>query len=678
MRTTTLRISRACNNACPFCDVHGDLDQKAIAPAALRSALDAAVGRGVQRVIFSGGEPSLSGQLVAAISYARALGLRTALATNGRLLCDPARVGRVEAAGLDELWLTLHSVDPEVHNALVGGDPLAYGQTRRALEIAPRAWQRTVRAIVTTRNLDAVPGLLALCAAEGATLELRRLTPAEQATEIARVAPELDPGDDAALEVLDLATRAAATLGVSLRARGFARAPTRAAPGPLSRADGHDAATLADDRLSPRMSAGLLAPDADTLRGLCAAAHATVDAVALGWAVRGAPWRDVAPALGGDGQTALPADLPPELSDRLTRPRRPAGWEAARGRIEVIAAPPGDAWSSASVLPGLVHRLRERGANVRWHSPYDHTFDPARVEPPDRRGLPAIGASLRALVRGPTAPLPHPLRVDPADPAARAAYDAFVNGLDLAGADCVIAPDLEIAGRLRARLPPTVRVECHDDAMLEGMLEVPGERDVIRTPFMYHFNLFGWVGVAPATLLARPSPVFRGHVPTGIPAERCAAPCALIVDPVDAALAVPEAARRLSPPASPTPSALAELASARFVILPWAEAKPQRHLRWIGLAQAAGRPLLAPDLPVIRDHIRHGVDGLLVPPGDRAAWSAALRALADDATLARLARGAAAAAEAADVDRWARELIEGAPATRVIGAADGRGPWRLW
>jgi glycosyltransferase involved in cell wall biosynthesis len=57
-------------------------------------------------------------------------------------------------------------------------------------------------------------------------------------------------------------------------------------------------------------------------------------------------------------------------------------------------------------------------------------------------------------------------------------------------------------------------------------------------------------------------------------------------------------------------------------------------------AWAAGVPVIASDLGVMARAVRHGVDGLLVPPGDVDAWAATLaRLAAAPQELARLAQG---------------------------------------
>lgn len=79
----------------------------------------------------------------------------------------------------------------------------------------------------------------------------------------------------------------------------------------------------------------------------------------------------------------------------------------------------------------------------------------------------------------------------------------------------------------------------------------------------------------------------------------------------------------------------------RAVVVPsrWYENFPYAVLE----AQAAGRAVVASDIGGIPEQITHGVDGLLVPPGDAPALREALRSLLEDPELAgRLGKAAAA------------------------------------
>jgi phosphatidyl-myo-inositol alpha-mannosyltransferase len=95
-------------------------------------------------------------------------------------------------------------------------------------------------------------------------------------------------------------------------------------------------------------------------------------------------------------------------------------------------------------------------------------------------------------------------------------------------------------------------------------------------------------------------------------------------------------------------------------------------------AFAAATPVLASDIPGYRDVLRHGHDGLLVPPGDALALAEALRLLALDPSLR--ARMAASARERAERFAWPHVTTEvldtyeqavrvGAPSTNVARVA---------
>ncbi len=71
-------------------------------------------------------------------------------------------------------------------------------------------------------------------------------------------------------------------------------------------------------------------------------------------------------------------------------------------------------------------------------------------------------------------------------------------------------------------------------------------------------------------------------------------------------------------------------------------------------AAAAGRPIVASDVPGCREVVQHGENGLLVPPGDPAALADALTLLADNPAL-RQKMGAAGRVKA--VNRFANEKI---------------------
>lgn len=102
---------------------------------------------GAQRLLVSGGEPLLRARdALALVEQSHRLELRTALMTSGHGL-DPALLGELYAAGLNEISTSLDGATPAVHDAWRAMD----GNHARVLEMlgwarALRGRKRTVRA----------------------------------------------------------------------------------------------------------------------------------------------------------------------------------------------------------------------------------------------------------------------------------------------------------------------------------------------------------------------------------------------------------------------------------------------------------------------------------------------------------------------------------------------------
>lgn len=88
-------------------------------------------------------------------------------------------------------------------------------------------------------------------------------------------------------------------------------------------------------------------------------------------------------------------------------------------------------------------------------------------------------------------------------------------------------------------------------------------------------------------------------------------------------------------------------------------------------AMAAGRPIIAADLPTLREVLTDGETALLVPPDEPGAWLAALARLRADPGFA--ARLAAAARNAAEPYSW-RRRAEGILAAMARAEASARSP----
>ena len=112
----------------------------------------------------------------------------------------------------------------------------------------------------------------------------------------------------------------------------------------------------------------------------------------------------------------------------------------------------------------------------------------------------------------------------------------------------------------------------------------------------------------------------------------------------------------------PQPEVARELGRARVVAVPVRRTEMTlRHTSPLKAfeAMAAGRPILASDLPSSREFLRHGENAWLVPPDDAGALTdGIIRLLRDDAVSERIARAAFEDAVAFSWDARARRLLD--------------------
>ena len=112
----TVRIIFRCNQSCTFCFVSTHLPSPP--PEMVEAAIRTAAARSY-RIALSGGEPTLEPRLVDWVRLARSLSTgQIALQTNALRLDDASLVARLEEAGLDEAFVSLHGATPAVSDAV--------------------------------------------------------------------------------------------------------------------------------------------------------------------------------------------------------------------------------------------------------------------------------------------------------------------------------------------------------------------------------------------------------------------------------------------------------------------------------------------------------------------------------------------------------------------------------
>ena len=173
---------------------------------------------------------------------------------------------------------------------------------------------------------------------------------------------------------------------------------------------------------------------------------------------------------------------------------------------------------------------------------------------------------------------------------------------------------------------------------------------------LYAGQLYPWKGVDLLVDAVAKVPGVRLAILGGIPGEADEARVRARV----AALSITDRVEMLG--LVPQAEVAREMARARLVVVPVRRtAMTLRHTSPLKAfeAMAAGRPLIASDLPSSREFLRHGENAWLVPPDDADALAAGIAALvSDDALSERLARRAFEDAAAFSWDARARRLLD--------------------
>ncbi|MBW2461757.1 MAG: radical SAM protein, partial [Deltaproteobacteria bacterium] len=121
-RTTPILVLRPtvhCNQDCGFCSANETTKNVWPDPDAMVRQIARAADRGVRRVSFSGGEPTLSRHLPTYVHVARRAGVaEIEVVTNGVLLAREEKVRTLAEAGLTHAFVSLHASDEALSRAI--------------------------------------------------------------------------------------------------------------------------------------------------------------------------------------------------------------------------------------------------------------------------------------------------------------------------------------------------------------------------------------------------------------------------------------------------------------------------------------------------------------------------------------------------------------------------------
>lgn len=109
-----------CNLACDYCTITPAMRRHALTTAQVVAAMRGGRAAGYDRVAFTGGEPTIRGDLLGLVRAARTLGFSDVkVQTNGLMLGQGDNARRLRDAGVDRVHLSIHTHDEAAYDALV-------------------------------------------------------------------------------------------------------------------------------------------------------------------------------------------------------------------------------------------------------------------------------------------------------------------------------------------------------------------------------------------------------------------------------------------------------------------------------------------------------------------------------------------------------------------------------
>ncbi len=108
MRSQVVVTHYRCNQNCSYCVARRAADELSwVNAAAVRARIDSALREGASELIFTGGEPTMRGDLAGLFSYARGRGARSLVVETNATLLDDARCEALRDAGLSRAVVNL-------------------------------------------------------------------------------------------------------------------------------------------------------------------------------------------------------------------------------------------------------------------------------------------------------------------------------------------------------------------------------------------------------------------------------------------------------------------------------------------------------------------------------------------------------------------------------------------
>ncbi len=162
-------LTHRCPLACPYCSNPLQLEARSgeLDTAAWARVFEQAAAMGVLQVHLSGGEPASRRDLIEITRAASEAGLYTNLITSAIGL-DKDRLGRLQAAGLDHVQVSIQDTDPATSDHIAGYDGAHARKLAFARAVTELGMALTVNAVIHRANIARLSQMVDLAASLGA------------------------------------------------------------------------------------------------------------------------------------------------------------------------------------------------------------------------------------------------------------------------------------------------------------------------------------------------------------------------------------------------------------------------------------------------------------------------------------------------------------------------------
>lgn len=162
-------LTHRCPLACPYCSNPLQLEQRTdeLDTASWADVFRQAAAMGILQVHLSGGEPASRRDLIEITQAASEAGLYTNLITSAIGL-DADRLGRLKAAGLDHVQVSIQDTDPANADKIAGYQGAHARKLAFAGAVTRLGMALTVNAVIHRANIDNLVPLVDLAASLGA------------------------------------------------------------------------------------------------------------------------------------------------------------------------------------------------------------------------------------------------------------------------------------------------------------------------------------------------------------------------------------------------------------------------------------------------------------------------------------------------------------------------------